>query len=80
MKETYLPVVVDPSHGTGRRDLIFDMSCAAIAAGAGGLIIETHYNPAESPVDSQQMITPDELKDLIDTGRRIHGVIASARK
>jgi 3-deoxy-7-phosphoheptulonate synthase len=80
MKETYLPVIVDPSHGTGRRDLIFDMSCAAIAAGAGGLIIETHYNPEESPVDSQQMITPDELKGLIDTCRRIHGVIASARK
>ena len=80
MKESYLPVIVDPSHGTGRRDLVFDMSCAAIAAGAGGLIIETHYNPEESPVDSQQMITPDELKDLVDTCRRIHGVIASARK
>ena len=79
-KETYLPVIVDPSHGTGRRDLVFEMSCAAIAAGAGGLIIETHYNPEQSPVDSQQMITPDELKDLIDTCRRVHGVIASARK
>jgi len=80
MKETYLPVVADPSHGTGRRDLIFDMSCAAVAAGACGLIIETHYNPAESPVDSQQMITPDELKEVIDACQRIHGVIASTRK
>ncbi len=80
MKETYLPVVADPSHGTGRRDLIFDMSCAAIAAGACGLIIETHYNPEESPVDSQQMITPDELKEVIDACRRIHRVIASTRK
>ncbi len=80
MKETYLPVIADPSHGTGRSDLIFDMSCAAIAAGAGGLIIETHYNPEESPVDSQQMITPDELKELIDTCRRIRGIIASTRK
>ena len=80
MKETYLPVIADPSHATGRRDLIFDMSCAAIAAGAGGLIIETHYNPAESPVDSQQMITPDELKELIDTCQRIHRIIASRKK
>ena len=80
MKETYLPVIADPSHGTGRRDLVFDMSCAAIAAGAGGLIVETHYNPEESPVDSQQMITPDELKELIDTCRRIRRVIASAKK
>lgn len=80
MKETYLPVVADPSHGTGRRDLIFDMSCASIAAGACGLIIETHYNPAESPVDSQQMITPDELKDVINACQRIHRIIASTRK
>lgn len=80
MKETYLPVIADPSHGTGRRDLIFDMSCASIAAGACGLIIETHYNPSESPVDSQQMITPDELKEVIDVCQRIRRIIASTRK
>lgn len=71
-KETYLPIVVDPSHGTGRQDLVFSMSCAAIAAGANGLMIETHYNPAEALVDGQQMITPDELKDVIDACQRIH--------
>ena len=76
-KETYLPVIADPSHATGRRDLIFNMSCAAIASGAGGLMIETHYNPAESLVDSQQMITPEELKEVIDTCKKIHGLIAS---
>ncbi len=70
-KETYLPILVDPSHATGRRDLIFSMSCAAIAAGASGLMIEVHYNPAEALVDGQQMITPDELKDLIDACQRI---------
>lgn len=78
-KETYLPVLADPSHATGRRDLIFTMSCAAIAAGASGLMIETHYNPAESLVDSQQMITPDELKEVIDTCRKIHKTIASVK-
>jgi len=79
-KETYLPVLADPSHATGRRDLIFNMSCAAMAAGACGLMIETHYNPAESLVDSQQMITPDELKEVIAAGKRIHKLVASARK
>jgi len=71
-KETYLPIIADPSHGTGRRDLIFNMSCAAIAAGASGLMIEAHHNPEEAMVDGQQMITPDELKVIIDTCRGIH--------
>ena len=76
-KETYLPVVADPSHATGRRDLIFNMSCAAIAAGASGLMIETHYNPAEALVDGQQMITPDELKEVIDACRRVRRSVVS---
>ncbi|MFC1993026.1 3-deoxy-7-phosphoheptulonate synthase [Chloroflexota bacterium] len=79
-KETYLPVVVDPSHATGRRDLIYSMSCAAIAAGANGLMIEVHYNPTEALVDSQQMITTDELKEVIDGCRRIRKQIAPLEK
>jgi len=76
-KETYLPILADPSHATGRRDLIFNMSCAAIAAGASGLMIETHYNPAEALVDGQQMITPDELKEVIDACQGIHKLVVS---
>ena len=79
-KETFLPILADPSHATGRRDLIFNMSCAAIAAGASGLMIETHYDPAEALVDGQQMITPDELKDVIDACRRIRQQIAPMNK
>jgi len=71
-KETYLPVIVDPSHSTGRRDLIHNMSCAAIAAGATGLMIEVHYDPSESLVDAKQAIDADELKNTIDTCLRIH--------
>jgi len=78
-KETYLPIIVDPSHATGRSDLIFNMSCAAIAAGASGLMIEVHYNPKEALVDGGQMITPDELKDVIDTCQRIHKLITPRR-
>lgn len=79
-KETYLPVMTDPSHGTGRRDLIYPMSCASIAAGACGLMIEVHYNPAEALVDGQQMITPDELKETIAACNRIHKALGPRRK
>jgi 3-deoxy-7-phosphoheptulonate synthase len=75
-KETYLPIVADPSHATGRRDLIFSMSCAAMAAGASGLMIETHYDPKEALVDGQQTITPGELKDIISSCRKIHKLVA----
>ena len=76
-KETYLPVVVDPSHATGRRDLIHSMSCAAIAAGASGLMIEAHYNPEESLVDARQMVTPDELSDIIKTCQKVHQLMTA---
>ncbi|WP_411814522.1 3-deoxy-7-phosphoheptulonate synthase [Dehalococcoides mccartyi] len=75
LKETYLPIMVDPSHATGRRDLIYSMSCAAMAAGANGLMIEVHTNPAEALVDASQMITPPELKELINTCRQINKLV-----
>jgi 3-deoxy-7-phosphoheptulonate synthase len=75
-KEAYLPIIVDPSHSTGRRDLIFNMSCAAIAAGACGLMIEVHYDPSKALVDAQQAITPDELKEIIMACRKIHHIVA----
>ncbi|MFC2010173.1 3-deoxy-7-phosphoheptulonate synthase [Chloroflexota bacterium] len=78
-KETYLPVVVDPSHAAGRRDLIFNMSCAAIAAGACGLMIEVHDNPTAALVDGQQMITPDELKDTIDACNSVYRAIRPSK-
>ncbi len=79
-KETFLPIMVDPSHGTGRRDLIFDMSCAAIACGAQGLMIEVHSNPAEAIVDTAQQITPDELKEIIVTCKKIHNLVGEVKK
>jgi len=79
-KETYLPIIVDPSHAAGRRDLIFDMSCAATAIGASGLVIEVHYNPAEALVDAQQMITPDELGRIITTCKQIKKLVASEKE
>jgi 3-deoxy-7-phosphoheptulonate synthase len=79
-KETYLPIIVDPSHAAGRRDLIYNISCAAIAIGASGLMIEVHYNPAEALVDAQQMITPEELGRIIITCKGISKMVASDKK
>ena len=59
------PIIVDPSHGTGRRDLIRPMSRAAIACGADGVMIETHCDPKHSISDAAQAITPEMLKDII---------------
>jgi 3-deoxy-7-phosphoheptulonate synthase len=74
-KETYLPIIVDPSHAMGRRDLIFNMSCAAIGAGAAGLMIEVHYNPKEAMVDAAQMITPLELEKVIKACDNIYNIV-----
>lgn len=70
--ESYLPIIVDPSHATGRRDLIYPMSKAAIAAGAHGLMIEVHYNPEEALSDGPQMVLPTELKKIITVCKKIH--------
>ncbi|MBX9877168.1 MAG: 3-deoxy-7-phosphoheptulonate synthase [Candidatus Obscuribacterales bacterium] len=69
---TNLPVIVDPSHGTGRKDLIRSMSRAAIAAGADGLIIEVHPQPACAMSDAAQAITPVELEKIVTDTRKIY--------
>lgn len=63
---SHLPVIVDPSHGTGRRSLIRPTSKAAVAVGADGLIIEVHPNPEEAWSDGPQSITPAEFARLMD--------------
>jgi len=59
-----LPVIVDPSHGTGLRTLIKPMSLAAVAAGADGLMIEVHNNPDKALCDGAQSLTPEEFTEL----------------
>lgn len=71
-QETYLPVMVDPSHAAGRRDLIRNMSLASIASGACGLMIEVHDDPSEAMVDGEQAVTPEELKQTIDACNRVY--------
>ncbi|MCL2049216.1 MAG: 3-deoxy-7-phosphoheptulonate synthase [Defluviitaleaceae bacterium] len=62
---THLPVIVDPSHGTGRADLVPSMSLAAIAAGADGIMVEVHNNPAKALSDGPQSLTPEKFAELM---------------
>jgi 3-deoxy-7-phosphoheptulonate synthase len=64
-KKSHLPVVVDPSHGTGYWDMVYPMALAAAAAGADGLIIEVHNSPCEALCDGQQSITPALFEKLM---------------
>jgi 3-deoxy-7-phosphoheptulonate synthase len=63
---THLPVVVDPSHGTGRRELVEPMALAGIASGAHGLILEVHPDPDAALCDAQQSIHPDVLERIVE--------------
>jgi 3-deoxy-7-phosphoheptulonate synthase len=63
---THLPIIVDPSHGTGKKDLILPMAKAAIAAGADGLMIEVHPHPEEAYSDGPQSLTPKEFAHLME--------------
>ncbi len=64
-KKSHLPVIVDPSHATGIREMVEPMSMAAIAAGADGLMIEVHNDPARALCDGPQSLTPESFQDLM---------------
>ena len=69
--ETHLPVIVDPSHATGKRDLVGPMALAAVAAGADGVMIDVHPDPANALCDGPQALTPAEMIALADQIRRV---------
>ena len=64
-QRTHLPVIVDPSHATGRRELVIPLSLASAAAGADGLLVEVHPRPAEALSDGAQALLPRDLEDLM---------------
>jgi 3-deoxy-7-phosphoheptulonate synthase len=74
---SHLPIIVDPSHGTGFSKYVEAMSLAAVAAGADGLIIEVHDNPAAAWCDGQQCITPDAFKTLLKKTNAMRGALES---
>jgi len=72
---SHLPIVVDPSHGTGRREKVAPLSRAAVAAGADGLIIEVHHHPDEALSDGYQSILPVQFDELMKEIRQIAAVV-----
>lgn len=68
---THLPIIVDPSHGTGKRSLVEQMSLAGLAAGADGLMLEVHPEPERAMSDAAQTITPDVLARIVARGRAL---------
>jgi 3-deoxy-7-phosphoheptulonate synthase len=72
---THLPVIADPSHGTGRRDLVAPISRAAVAAGADGVLVEVHPHPEDALSDGPQSLRPGETAELIHSLRAIAAAI-----
>jgi 3-deoxy-7-phosphoheptulonate synthase len=72
---SHLPVVVDPSHATGKRWLVKPMALAGVAAGADGIMVEVHPRPDEALSDGDQSITPDQFRDLMSGLRPIHAAV-----
>jgi len=74
-KRSHLPILVDPSHGTGKRHKVLPLSRAAVAVGADGLLIEVHHAPDQALSDGMQSILPSELAELVDEVRQIAAVL-----
>jgi 3-deoxy-7-phosphoheptulonate synthase len=72
---SHLPIIADPSHGTGRREKVLPLSRAAIAVGADGLIVEVHHKPEEALSDGNQSILPAELRELMGEISQIAAVL-----
>jgi 3-deoxy-7-phosphoheptulonate synthase len=70
-RETHLPVVVDPSHAAGRADLVTPLALAAVAAGADGLLVEVHPDPARARSDGEQSLTPAAFSNLMTALRAL---------
>jgi 3-deoxy-7-phosphoheptulonate synthase len=75
---SHLPIIVDPSHATGRRDLIPAMACASVAAGADGVHIEVHSCPEKALSDGPQALLPNTYAELMQKMRRIAEVVGKS--
>jgi 3-deoxy-7-phosphoheptulonate synthase len=77
---SHLPIIVDPSHGTGRRDKVHPMALAAVAAGASGLIVEMHPNPDRALSDGFQSLDPAQFGALVGDCRAVWELLAGRRR
>ncbi len=76
--ECSFPVIADPSHATGRKNLVAPCSLSALACGADGLVVEVHENPKEALSDKEQALTPSEYKQLIHDVKAMHNFMLNA--
>jgi 3-deoxy-7-phosphoheptulonate synthase len=74
-KLSHLPIIVDPSHGTGKRDKVLPLARAAIAVGCDGLIVEVHHDPDRALSDGAQSIYPDQFDEMMGELRQIATVV-----
>ena len=74
-QKTHLPIVIDPSHGTGHTPLVADMALAAIAAGADGLIVEVHPEPEKAMSDGYQSLDFGQFEKMMDRCRRVAAAV-----
>ena len=72
---SHLPILVDPSHGTGSRDKVAPLARAAVAAGADGVMVEVHNDPARALSDGPQAILPEQFVDLVHDLRSLAGLV-----
>lgn len=77
---SHLPIIVDPSHGTGKRDKVLPMSLAAVAAGASGLIVEVHPNPEKALSDGYQSLWPEQFTELMEECTALRTLLNSRRR
>jgi 3-deoxy-7-phosphoheptulonate synthase len=77
-KLSHLPIIGDPSHGTGRRDMVLPMARAAVAAGADGLMIEVHPDPDHAMSDGAQSLTPKQFIEVMQQVRAVAAAISPA--
>ena len=69
-QKSHLPIIIDPSHATGKRDLVAPLAKAAMAVGADGLMIEVHNNPAKALCDGKQSIKPETFDEIMKTVKK----------
>jgi 3-deoxy-7-phosphoheptulonate synthase len=72
---SHLPIIVDPSHGTGKRNKVIPMARAAVAVGADGLMVEVHHDPDHALSDGMQSIFPDQFDEMMGEIRQIAAIL-----
>jgi 3-deoxy-7-phosphoheptulonate synthase len=79
LRESHLPIIVDPSHAAGYREQVIPLSRASVAVGAHGLIVEVHHAPEEALSDGAQSLYPKQFEDLVQWAGSVHGLLKAYR-